>query len=127
MNPLKIILGLAPTIISMLKLRGIDIDLEFIKALEIIPNFISEKQKEYMAKYPDLDIHLMISFLDNEVYLMPVGLKNNDENETVIAEQFEPINVSQFLAGIKVSELINVLKKNPDMPIMEAVEKSRIL
>jgi len=125
MNPLNIVLSLAPSIITMLKFKGIDVDIEFVKALEIIPNFIEEKQEEYQKNYPDLDINLMVSFHEKEVYLMPVGIEVLDQ-KTVITKQFDAINVSKFLSGIKVTELLNVLKKNPNMPIMEAVEKSRV-
>jgi hypothetical protein len=130
MNGFKIFLGLAPSIIQMLKFKGIDVDIEFIKALEIIPNFIAEKQKEYTDKHPDLDINLMVSFHENEVYIIPVGLSiikdENGEDATAITKQFESFNVSQFLADIKITELIKILKKNPETPIMEAVEKSRV-
>ena len=56
---------------------------------------------------------------------MPVGLKIIDD-KTVIEKQFQAINISKFLAGIKVTELLKVLKNNPNLPILEAIEKSRV-
>ena len=124
MKGLGTVLTIAPTILNLLRLRGINVDEEFSKALEIIPNFIAEKQKEYTDKHPDLDINLMAIFHENEVFIMPVGLESI-EGKTIISKQFDPINISKFLAGIKVTKIIDVLKNNPDLPIMEAVEKSK--
>jgi hypothetical protein len=129
MSAFNTFLSVAPSIISILKMRGIDVDIEFIKTLEIIPKFIEEKQKEYLNKYPDLDINLMASYHNGEIYLIPVGLEVinlDDTKHTIISKQFEPINISEFLRDIKVTELIKVLKNNPDISILEAIGKSRL-
>lgn len=125
MSKFNMLINIAPSIISILKLRGIDIDIEFIKAMEIIPNFIEEKQKEYKEKAPELDINLMVSFHNNDIYFLAVGIEKIDD-KTIISKQFEPVNLSEFLRDIKVTELLKVMKNNPDMSIMEAVSKSRI-
>lgn len=126
MSKSNIILKLAPAIFSMLKMNGINIDIEFIKAMQFFPNYIKQKQKEYEEKAPDEDINLMISFHEEDIYLMPVGLVKNEEEETVINTKFEPFNLTEFLQGIQISELVKILKDNPDITVMEAVEKSRV-
>ena len=75
----KSLFKFAPTVLSMLKVQGIDVDVEFNNALEFIPTFIKGKQKEYQEKNPNVDINLMVSFYEDDIHLIPVGLTKEDD------------------------------------------------
>lgn len=126
MAGINTVIKLAPAIITMLKLQGIDVDKQFSEAVKFIPEMMVKKKDELQQKHPNLEINLMVSFHEEDVYFIPVGIENNDGKITV-SKTFDTINVTKYLQDIKVTKVLKVLKENPELSMVEAVEISHTI
>lgn len=114
-----------PLLTTTLNSFNIDIDQETTKILDLIPKYIQEKQQEYQALYPALQVNVMFTILDNDIYMVAVGLSSED-GKTILKPLSDPFNLSEMVKGIVITDAIKLIGENEELTILEAIELSRI-